>query len=100
MGSVTYKSEETMTKEFEKAKEETIQKCGRVLEAVRLATEEKLGRCGFCLVYGKNHCGSCPVYNLCGGELHSKVDILLRELEEKIIEGLSLLEKVEEKVRA
>lgn len=87
-----------MTKEFEKAKEETIQKCGRVLEAVRLAMEEELGRCGFCWSY-KGECAKCPIDKLCGGELHVEVEELLKELEAKVIEGLSLLEKVEEKVR-
>lgn len=84
-----------MTKKFEKAKAETIQKCNRVLEAVRLARVEEGGGCGFCKV--SVFCDDCPVDKLCGGKLHNEIRETLDELEQKVIKGISLLEKVEEK---
>jgi len=86
-----------MTKKFEKAKVETIEKCNRVLNAVRLAMEEELGTCGFCWGYGHGMgCGKCPIDGLCGGKLHVEVEELLKDVEEKVVEGISLLEKVKE----
>lgn len=84
-----------MTKKFDKAMKETIQKCNRVLEAVRLAIEVEESSCSFCETY--YGCDECPVDKLCGGELHVRVEELLKELEEKVLEGISLLEKLEEK---
>lgn len=84
-----------VTKKFDKAKAETIGKWSGVLEAIRLAKKRKVGRCSFCQYYRK--CAECPIEDLCCGDLHRAVNDLLEEVEAKVIEGLSLLEKVEEK---
>lgn len=86
-----------VTKKFDKAKAETIQKWSGVLKAVSVAKKERVGQCGFCRAYG--HCEGCPVEDLCEGKLHRAVVDLMEELEAKVIEGISLLHQVEEKVR-
>lgn len=93
-----------VTKKFDKAKAETIQKWSGVLEAVSVAKKGTVGRCGFCRAYHRrcraySHCVDCPVEDLCEGKLHRAVNDLLEELEAKVIEGLYLLHKLEEKVR-
>lgn len=84
-----------MTKKFDEAKAKTIQKCERVLEAVRLAEREEIGKCAFCWHY-KGDCEKCPITKLCGGELHLEVESMLEEIGTKIKKGLSLLEEVKE----
>lgn len=85
-----------MTKKFDKAKAETIQKWSRILEAVKVANYAELGRCGFCFQYGD--CADCPldIVGLCEGEVHCDVRNMLAKLSERVAEGISLLRELEE----
>lgn len=83
-----------MTKEFDKAKDETMLKWLGVLEHVKMAIAREIGQCSFCATY--NGCDKCPAKELCNKGLHCDIIIKLKRVRQDIQRGVALLEKVEE----
>lgn len=82
-----------MTKKFDKAKAESIRKYDRLLGYIKAAMREEADPCRIC--QGWETCDKCPVRKYCRGEPRNAIRMSIWELNLKIIERLSLLEKLE-----